>query len=340
MKKRPKTVKAMFSSAEDGDEFTAMVKTTVADWALQKHPKTSPEEIAMLNVIPPGPCPRCGSPDTIRWGKSREGIARYRCGSCGRTFGPLTGTLFDSHRIPASEWVEYLVNVAEYESVRQSGLTNMNAVSTGRYWSIKLFAALEGVQDGVVLHGDVYVDETYFKETPSGLTMVDGRKLHGISRDCICVATAVASDGFVLIRCGNGKPSGRRILEALGGHIAEGSHLIHDGENSHRALVGALGLSEEIHPTSETDGLPDSSNPLAKVNTLHRYLKKFMSGHGAFDREYIQGWLDLFHEVHSCFGDAHEFVDRVLRRVISCRKVLRYRKVMSKKRGKTSMSLT
>ena len=79
MKKRPKTVKAMFSSAEDGDEFTAMVKTTVADWALQKHPKTSPEEIAMLNAIPPGPCPRCGFPGPIRWGRSKEGIARYVC---------------------------------------------------------------------------------------------------------------------------------------------------------------------------------------------------------------------------------------------------------------------
>ena len=338
MKRNPKTVKAMFSSAEDGDEFTAMVKSTVEEWAEQKHPKTSWEERKMLNSLPPGPCPRCGWPHPIRWGKTRDGIARYRCPLCGRTFGPLTGTLFDSHKIPASEWVEYLVNLVEYESVRQSGLTNMNSISTGRYWSIKLFEALDGVQDGIVLFGDVYVDETYFKVVPSGLTIVSGRRLRGISRDCVCVATAVSRDGFVLIHCGNGKPSGQRILEALGSHIARGSRLIHDGENSHRALVVALGLDEEVHPTSETDGLPDSLNPLDPVNELHGFLKKFMSRHGAFDREYMQGWLDLFHEVHSCFGDAHAFVERVLRRVISCRKVLRYRDVMSKKRGRIKAS--
>ena len=41
LKRRPNTVKAMFSSAEEVDEFDAMVKDTVADWARQKRPKTS-----------------------------------------------------------------------------------------------------------------------------------------------------------------------------------------------------------------------------------------------------------------------------------------------------------
>ena len=39
----------------------------------------------------PRQCPRCKSPRTIRWGRTR-GRQRYRCHGCHRTFGPLTGT--------------------------------------------------------------------------------------------------------------------------------------------------------------------------------------------------------------------------------------------------------
>lgn len=331
-KKHPRTIKSQFLDAEASDLFDEMAQATVSEWDEAKHRKPSPEEVALINSLRILSCPHCGSADFSKWGKTSGGVRRFMCGLCGKTFGPLTGTLFDHRRIPESEWIEYLIGFCAYESVRQSCLTNMNAASTGRYWNLKVFAACSGIQDGAVLSGRVWIDETYFADTPSGLVMIDGKKLRGISRNCLCVATACDSAGrAVLLCCGRGKPSGKRILEALGPHIAEGSHVIHDGENSHGPLIKALKLSQSVHPSSETKGLSDRENPMEPINAVHRFLKKFMARHGGFDRDYLQDWLNAFHLVYSCKGDSKRFVKTVLQRAVSCRKVLRYRVVMAKK---------
>lgn len=81
--------------------------------------------------------------------------------------------------------------------------------------------------------------------------------------------------------CGVGKPSSAKALKAYGSVIARGSTVIHDGDNSHKALVEALGLKEEIHTTAETKGIADDKNPMEPINEVHRYLAGFI---GAFKK--------------------------------------------------------
>ena len=129
--------------------------------------------------------------------------------------------------------------------------------------------------------GGVWIGETYFKETKSGLILHDGKRPRGLSRNLYCAATARDAKGdTALIPCGRGKPDAARILTALGPHIEEGSKVIHDGENSHSRLISELRCAEEIHPTSQTKGLPDYKNPMDAINEVHRFLKKFMACHG------------------------------------------------------------
>ena len=209
----------------------------------------------------------------------------------------------------------------------------MNAKSTGRYWVSKVFEVLRDCQDGVVLGGDVWIDETYFKQTKSSLFFHEGKKPRGLSRNLFCVATARDSEGrTALVPCGRGKSGGERILAALGGHIAKGSHIVHDGENSHSLLIERLACSEEKHPTSETKGVPDTRNPMDTINEVHRFLKKFMARHGSFSREDPQDWMNLFWFVFTCFGRKDLAVNCFLKMAVKCRKAMRYRKVMGKKR--------
>ena len=58
------------------------------------------------------------------------------------------GTLFDSRKIPLSEWVEFLLHLFEFHSVKTSARDNRNAESTGKYWLAKVFSALEGAKTG------------------------------------------------------------------------------------------------------------------------------------------------------------------------------------------------
>ena len=43
-----------------------------------------------------------------------DGTRRYRCLDCGKAFYPLTGTVFDAHKIPISEWIEYMIHLFEF----------------------------------------------------------------------------------------------------------------------------------------------------------------------------------------------------------------------------------
>ena len=64
----------------------------------RRHPRISDTmESELLNTFEPASCPYL-----------RTGLRRYRCLECGKTFTMLTGTLFENHKQPISEWDGHL----------------------------------------------------------------------------------------------------------------------------------------------------------------------------------------------------------------------------------------
>ena len=51
-----------------------------------------------------------------------NGTRRYRCLDCGKAFSPLTGTVFDAHKIPISEWIEYMIHLFDFHSLSSSAI--------------------------------------------------------------------------------------------------------------------------------------------------------------------------------------------------------------------------
>ena len=84
----------------------------------QKHPSIiGSGEASLINSYVPAGCPFCKSSEFISFGHDSNGIQRYRCNSCNQRFKPTTGTIFDSRRIPISEWIEYCTNIFRYVSM-------------------------------------------------------------------------------------------------------------------------------------------------------------------------------------------------------------------------------
>ncbi len=98
------------------DELTAAQRREAA--AVLSDP---PEGEASLAAIELGTgeerrCPHCDSGGAVSRGKSR-GLRRYRCKSCGRTFGTLTGTALSGlHR--KEQWLSFAASLAEGETIR------------------------------------------------------------------------------------------------------------------------------------------------------------------------------------------------------------------------------
>ena len=311
-----------------------MVDSTISEWYLEKHRRLTAEEAAMVNSARAPGCPFCGSEALAKDGRRKDGVQKYLCRSCGRRSNPLTGTVFDSHKTPISEWVEYLLHLFEFHSVVTSARDNRNAHTTGVYWLRKAFAVLGGCQDSVVLSGDVWLDETYVSVDKKDRVAKGGKGLRGVSRNKIAIGVATDGRSIVVIPEWASKPSKKRTLATFGRHIAKGSRLIHDGDNSHSPLIAELGLVSEVHPTSETKGLPDAENPMDEVNDVHALFKRFLREHGGYAREDLQGWCDLFWFIWSDPASRMEKVARFIEMAVSTRKRIKYREVFRKKADK------
>lgn len=55
-----------------------------------------------------------------------------------------------------------------------------------------------------------------------------------------------------------------------------------------------LGLVSQAYSSASLKGLPDSKNPLRRVNEIHVRLKNFLFSHNSFNMDEIEWILDLF----------------------------------------------
>lgn len=247
--KQKKALKAKFS---DGLGSSGVMVSTLSKWYDVKQRPPSSDEVAFVNSIPAGSCPRCGSESVRRDVRSKKtGLIVRECKDCGKKFGPLTGKVSDSRKIPLSEWIEFLVHLFQFHSVKMASLDSRNADSTGRYWLSKVFSVVEGMQEGVSLSGKVWIGETYFPKRRSESETWGRKRLRGLSRNQFCVLTATDAETCVLRVCGVGKPSAARAVAGYGEMIAKGSKIIHDGDKSHNAPIGAKRISSiQTYPES------------------------------------------------------------------------------------------
>ena len=289
-------------------------------------------ESEVINSHIPACCPHCGSDLFVKNGFDKNGVQLYSCKQCRKGFSPVTGTIFDSHKISISEWIDYSYNLFAYVSLTAGSWNNRNSFTTSRYWLEKVFMLLEEYQKDIVLKGKVYLDETFYSVRISDLVLnPDGSKPRGLSENQICIGVACDSRRVYCVLEGYGKPSQDKTLAAFKDHIKKGSALVHDKDNSHALLMQELDLKDEAYDSSQLKKLPDNENPLNRVNQIHNLIKKFFYAHNSFNRVDIAGYINLFSFMMNPPRNKLAKVETLINLGFSVPKVLRYRDFYSKK---------
>jgi hypothetical protein len=282
-------------------------------------------EAEMINSFPPAACPFCASIEFKRHGYTDSGVQRYMC-RCNKTFLPTTGTIFDEHKLSVGEWMEYCLNLFRHVSIAADSWNNKNAFTTSRYWLQKLFVTLEGVQDGIVLGGTIWLDETYYRVRSEDVEHnEDGGKLRGISNNQIRIGVATDKVNTLFLVEGKGKPSQKKTYETFGKRITPNSTLVHDREMAHGKLVKELSLNSVSYASKDLKELLDKDNPLYPVNRTHAIMKMFLNAHSGFMRDDLQGYLNLFSLVTNPPDEMLEKVELVIISAFNNPKTLRYR---------------
>jgi len=283
-------------------------------------------DIEFFNKFARGSCPWCGSKRVYKRGFERTGMQRYYCRDCEKRFSPATGTIFEDRKLPLSAWVDFLIQLFSFESINVMTREDRRSDTTIPHWIGKVFVVLDGIQDGMVLSGRVQIDETFYPVPGKETVSVNGKLLRGLSRNKICIAIGCDESGYSFFRrAGLGKPSAKRAMEAYAPHIERGSLLIHDMEKAHHKLVEELGLKEEVFNSKLISKLDDTDNPLCDVNRLCCLLKSFLNSHSGFDRDELNGWLDIFSVMMNPPENKMEKVVLVLNRAMGNPKTLRFR---------------
>src|SRR5512147_3265336 len=109
-------------------------------------------------------CPLCQRQGAVCRGRA-NGLRRFSCAGCGKTFNALTGTpLANLHY--KGRWFDFARSLSEGESVRTSAARCDVAVSTAFRWRHRFLRAI--MTDTAPLGGIVEADETYVLESRKG----------------------------------------------------------------------------------------------------------------------------------------------------------------------------
>jgi len=261
-------------------------------------------------------CPTCGFPDCARDGKTPAGHQRWRCPICSAAFSALTGTVLEFGKKGLPVWERFITCMCFNAPIDLAAEMCEVTHKTAFEWRHRVFATVDGYQDRLVLRGRVWIDELYLTDSDivRGADFVQKR---GLSKSKICIAVAIdAFKNAVVVICGHGKPSSKRIKGALLSHIAPGSVIVHDMERAHLALVKAAKCTDEAYKADTTD--PVYLEAMELVNNLCSWLRRYLFRFPGMKKGNLQSYLNWFVYLFRVRRDEERWpkTERVLRHLL------------------------
>jgi transposase-like protein len=196
-------------------------------------------------------CPRCQADRPYRHGHV-DGLQRYRCRICSRTFNALSGTPLARLRHKA-RWLDYLDRMLDSRSVRRTADEVGVVGSTSFRWRHR-FLQLSKDDRPERLGGIAEADEMYLLESHKGSRKLDrpprkrGGKAtkRGISNEQMCILVARDRSGQTIDAVtGKGALSQRHLLEHLRPRLEQDVLLVTDSHAAYPAFARIAGISHE-----------------------------------------------------------------------------------------------
>lgn len=245
----------------------------------------------------PRACPHCKDARVVRNGMA-DGLQRYKCRTCGKTFNALTGTPLARLR-HKGKWLEQTRALAEGLTVHRAAEFLGVAPSTAFRWRHRFLTVPRGVKPSM-LAGVAEMDETYFLESYKGREVVGrlprkrgGRAAkRGLSREQIPVLVARDRSGVTTDYVLNDtrKAAVMAILKPL---LPTDAVVCSDGGGSIGQAARDLGLEHHAVLTSSGRHAIGAWH-IQNVNSYHARLKTWMRRFHGVATHYLENYLGWF----------------------------------------------
>lgn len=144
-------------------------------------------------------CPHCGSMEIVKNGH-KDGIQRFRCKECGKTYTYTNETILFSVKKGISTWERYCECLVNKFSLRRSAEECKISLPTAFKWRHKILDALQNMQEDIKVKGLVETDETFLAISYKGAKKSSykiPREVHkrghsvstrGLSKEMVCIS--------------------------------------------------------------------------------------------------------------------------------------------------------
>ena len=230
-------------------------------------------------------CPHCDSEKLNRWGMTRQGIQRFRCKSCNKTFNALSGTPLYRMRKP-EKWLKYTQLMWQGVPLRKAANELDINLRTSFRWR-HVFLKNPSKAGCNKLTGIIEADETFIPESFKGRKIIarKARKRGGGDTDKVPVFMALDRSGDishkVLVR-----DTKEELELALKPLLTSGSVLCTDGNLSYKSIVKDLDIDHKRLIALDNQRVIDG---IYHIQTLNNYMMRWKT------------WLNRFHGVGTAY---------------------------------------
>jgi len=271
-----------------------------------------PPRTAVTAVIETSPgderrCPHCGHGASVGCGQA-DGLRRFRCKGCGRSFNALTGTPLA--RLRKKEcWLDFGRSLSEGETVVASAERCGVAVSTAFRWRHRFLTspAVSPILTGIVEADETFVLRSYkgsraWERAEQGLPGAEvpdreargrGGKAtkRGLSHEQVPILVAADRSGAV-VSAVLPVDSAEAIRAVLDPVLSKDALLVTDGGTALACCAIGMKVSHEVMNQSAGERVRGELH-IQTVNSLHERIKTFLRVRRG--TKYLDNYLRWFH---------------------------------------------
>lgn len=291
------------------DDLTVAQRLELEEVLAGRQPRAAVSAAIEANPDAPRACPHCGHSKVVCCGKT-DGLQRFRCKECGKSFNALTGTPLARLR-KKERWLDFGQSLSESETVVASSERCGVAVSTAFRWRHRFLTAQEA---SPTLTGIVEADESFvllsfkgsraWEQAKKGQSDVEvpDRKARkrggsatkrGLSHEQVPILVASDRGGDVIsavLQADNGDAI-KAVLEPV---LSKDALLVTDGGKALARCATKMKVSHEVLNQSAGERVRGELH-IQTVNSLHERIKAFLRQRRGVATKYLSNYLRWFH---------------------------------------------
>ena len=255
-------------------------------------------------------CAHCRHQGVICRGHA-NGLRRFHCLECGKTFNALTGTPL-AHLHHKERWFDFAQSLGAREVVRTSAARCAIATSTAFRWRHRFLQAIK--IDAARLGGIVEADETYILESRKGSrawkqaeqkqpgVAAPDRKPRkrggkaskcGLSHEQVPILMAADRSGTT-VSVVLATVSADAIATVLAPLLSKDALLVTDGATAFPPCARQLGVTHEVLNPSAGEHVRGALH-IQTVNSRHERFKDLLRRHHGIATKHLDTYLKWFH---------------------------------------------